>query len=318
MSRSEFERIARLAACFGEPAPPDVGIGDDAAVLHPAGPVLATVDAAVEGRHFRRDLCDLEGVSERAIEAAMSDIAAMGGSVRGRGCGLLLAWALPGSLGDDDLDALARGAQRAASRAGAVIVGGNLTAGLELSLTTTVLGASRGRVVGRSGARVGDVVVVSGPMGAAALGLRALLAGRGGEAEFASFVARWRHPRARLDLADEVARVASAAIDVSDGLAQDAGHVAKASGVGIALRATAIPTLPGAAEAAARLGADAAHLGLTGGEDYELLATGARGSFGAAWVEVGEVVAGEGVRVITADGDEEAVPAGSWDHFIGR
>lgn len=313
MARTEFDRIARLAECFGAPPPPHVGIGDDAAVIHPAGPVVATVDAAVEGVHFRLDLAPLEAVSGRAVEAAASDVAAMGGSLDDAGCGLLLAWTLPPWVDDDDLDALARGARGAADRLGTFILGGNLTAGPALTLTTTVLGRAGTRVLSRHGARPGDAVAVSGAVGAAALGLRALLTGRGGEPAFAHFVERWRSPHARLDAGAAAVMFATAAIDLSDGLAQDAGHVARASRCAIVLDASVLPMLPDQRERAEALGGDAVELALTGGEDYELLVTGPEGSFGPEWKVIGRVMEGSGEVRIEGAGD---VGGGSgWDHF---
>ncbi|MFO0646395.1 MAG: thiamine-phosphate kinase [Polyangiales bacterium] len=314
MAHGEFERIERLRAIFGEPAAPDVGIGDDAAILNPAGPVIATVDAAVEGVHFRRDLLSLSDASSRAIEAAASDVAAMGGDLCGRGCGLLLAWTLPRSLSDEDFDALLVGARRAADRLSTHIVGGNLASSETLSLTTTALGRCLGAPIARNGARPGDVIAVSGPIGAAALGLRALLSGRGDDPEFAPFIARWRAPRARVDIARDVALHATAAIDISDGLAQDAGHLARASRCGLLLFPEQIPMLEGQRSAAVKLGLEAQASALHGGEDYEVLATGPRARFGAAWTTIGEVIDGAGVFV-REGGVRRVVEGRGWDHF---
>jgi thiamine-monophosphate kinase len=310
----EFERVERLASVFGDARAPDLGIGDDAAVLHPAGAVIATVDAAVEGVHFRRDLLPLEDVSSRAIEAAASDVAAMGGDLAGVGCGLLLAWTLPRDLSEEDFDALVAGARRAADRLSTRVVGGNLASSPTITLTTTALGRCAGRVVARGGARPGDVIAVSGPLGAAAIGLRALLSGRGDAPAFAPFVARWRAPRARVDLASEIARHASAAIDLSDGLAQDAGHVAKASRCALVLHAELIPTLDGQGAVARSLGHDALELALRGGEDYEVLATGPREGFGDPWSVIGEVIEGAGV-LVSRGGVTRPVEGAGWDHF---
>jgi thiamine-monophosphate kinase len=318
MPQREFERIERLKSWFGPTIAPDVGIGDDAAVLHPDGPVVVTVDAAVEEVHFRRDLISWSDVSARAIEAAVSDIAAMGASLRGVGCGLLLAWTLPHDFDDASFDALCEGAQRAAKRVGAVIVGGNLTRAAAVTLTTTAIGRARGVPLTRAGARIGDVVALSGPVGAAAIGLRALLLGRGEEQVFAPFVHRWRHPHARLDVGKTLVAKAHAVIDLSDGLVQDAAHVARASGCAIHVTARAIPRLDDHERVAALLGEDARTLLLNGGEDYELLATGPREAFDESWTLVGSVEAGEGVY-----SDDEPTrrldgPECGWDHFSAR
>lgn len=308
---SEFARIALLREIFGALPPPSLGIGDDAAVLHDPRPLVATVDASVEGVHFRRDLLTLEEASARACEAAMSDVAAMGATLSGPGCGLLLAWTLPVSLSDGEVRSLAVGAARAATRAGTRVVGGNLAGGAQLTLTTTVLGRCDGPPLRRDGARPGDVLAVSGAIGLAAIGLRALLDARD-PSRFASAIARWRAPTARLAQGEAVRRLATACIDVSDGLAQDAGHLASASGVALvldlpALRALIPPEVAGGVEAVD----DAI---TAGGEDYELLAAGPREAFDDAWTVVGEVREGAGVH--RRDGARiSPLPARGWDHF---
>lgn len=310
---AEFDRIARLRQIFGAPPPPALGIGDDAAVLPGDGAVVATVDVSVEGVHFRRDLGDLDDLAARAVEAAMSDVAAMGAVLDARG-GLLLAWTLPPTLSDEDFDALARGAQRAAARAGTHIVGGNLSSAPVLTLTTTVLARAGDRTLRRDGARPGDAIAVTGTPGAAALGLRALMRGAHAPCD-AWCVDAWRRPHARLDEGRDIARLAHAAIDLSDGLAQDAGHVATASGCALVFDASTL-TPAALVDAAMRLGLDAMSLCLYGGEDYELLATGPREAFDARWRVIGSVRSGAGVWLRGGDGAERAVDATrGWDHF---
>lgn len=315
---SEFQRIARLTARFGAPPWPDLGIGDDAAVLHPRGALVATVDASVEDVHFRRSFAPLDVLCARALEVAASDVAAMGATFGGLGSGFLLSWSLPPSLDDDAFDALLEGARRAATRLGAPILGGNLTAGTVLALHTTALGILRGRSVRRRGASPGDTVYLSGPCGAASLGLRALLAQRERETLLAPFAARWCTPRARIDLADELSAQCTAAIDVSDGLLQDAGHLARASGVAIVLEPDRFPMLEGQPDAARHLGCDVFELALTGGEDYELLVTAREPLPASRWTAVGTVIPGEGVWVRQPDGKLVAYASGGWDHFAGR
>lgn len=313
MSRSEFDRIARLTARFGAPPPPDLGIGDDAAVIHPRGALVATVDAAVEGVHFLRSFASMDVLSARAVEAAASDVAAMGASFGGGG--LLLSWSLPPWVDDDVFDALTDGAQRAAVRLGARVLGGNLTSGAALALHTTALASPLGEPVTRSGATPGDRVYVSGPIGAAAVGLRALLAGREAEPALTPFVDRWRRPRARVDRAPEVSSRCSAAIDVSDGLAQDALHLARASGAAIELAVHRLPVLPAQAVAAAALGFDALALAVSGGEDYELLVTSSEPLPVDRWIEIGSVIEGEGLWTCDEGGGRVRWVGGGWDHF---
>jgi thiamine-monophosphate kinase len=292
-----------LREVFGALPPPDLGVGDDAAVLHDPRPLVVTVDAAVEGVHFRRNLLGFEDASTRACEAAMSDVAAMGATLDGAGCGLLLAWTLPTDLDDGDLLALARGAERAARRAGTRVVGGNLSAGPALSLTTTVLGRCDGPPLRRDTARPGHVVAVSGPIGLAARGLRALLAG---ETAAGVAVQAWRSPRARLDLGAQLPGAATACIDVSDGLALDAARLAEASGVRLDLDLAALRALVSTDVCDDDI--------LHGGEDYELLATGPAGAFLTGWHRIGLVCAGEGVWV-GAGGDAQRLSPRGWDHF---
>ncbi|MEZ4390049.1 MAG: thiamine-phosphate kinase [Polyangiales bacterium] len=308
MSRSsERERLALLRALFGAAEAPSLGVGDDAAVLVDPRPLVATVDAAVEGVHFRRDLLTLEDASARACEAAMSDIAAMGASLDGPGCGLLLSWTLPPALSDEDFLLLARGALRAARRVGTRVVGGNLSAGVELSLSTTVLGRAAHAPLLRGGARAGDRVAISGPVGAAALGLRALLRGDP-DPRWREAVDRWRHPLARVDLSAVLSGRATACIDVSDGLALDAARLAEASGARVVFDRDALRLHP---YATADEALDAT---LHGGEDYELLATGPASAFDARWTLVGEVLEGAGVYLRDASRLTEVSPQG-WDHF---
>jgi thiamine-monophosphate kinase len=140
----------------------------------------------------------------------------------------------------------------------------------------------------------------------------------GGEPAFERYVRAWRSPRARLADGAAIAAFASAAIDVSDGLAQDAGHLARASGVGLVIDVERIPMLDDQRACAERLGADATQLALTGGEDYELCFTArdvpAAPSGSAGWTVIGEVVEGSGVRVRDASGTRPFEGAG-WDHF---
>lgn len=268
----EFATIRRLAALFGAGRAPGIltGIGDDAAVLEaPAGERLVfTIDEQVEGVHFTRAFVGWIDLGWRSFMAAASDVAAMGAAPW---CALS-ALSLPEGVTDADVDAVARGQQDAAERIGASIVGGNVTRGEAVTVTTAVLGTTE-RAVLRRGARAGDGIWVAGPLGLAGAGFAALRRGLTG-ADVEPAIAAWRRPIARH--ADAAAlSAAHAAIDVSDGLAQDVGHVASASGVRAvldeaALRAHAEAT--GLAAAARRLGCDPLELVLSGGEDYALVA----------------------------------------------
>ena len=306
----EFERIARLKELFGPLDAPDLGIGDDCAVLHDPRPLVVTVDSAVEGVHFDRRWISPPDLAARAVEAAVSDLAAMGAVPRD----LLLAWTLPRESPDSLVTDLARGVLRVTRRLGMRVIGGNLSAAPVLSLTTTALGREDGPSLRRDGARVGDVLAVTGHPGAAAVGLRALMAGRGDDGAFAEFVELWRAPKARIDEGRSLVARAHSAIDLSDGLAQDASHVAEASGCALLIDADRLPWRRGQREAAIALGLDPTKLALHGGEDYELLASGPADAFDARWTLIGEVLPGAGVLLRHAGTTAPLRPVG-WDHF---
>jgi thiamine-monophosphate kinase len=317
---TELARVAALAERFA--APPDASIeraiGDDAAVLRPAARADATrlvwtIDAQVEGVHFRSDLATWRDVGWRSFMAAASDLAAMGAAPW---CALS-SLVLPRTFGDEALDELAAGQAEAAGVVGAPIVGGNLSRGREFSASTTLLGAAAGRVLERT-ARTGDGIWVSGPIGAAAAGLAWLE--RGFDAslpEAAACVLAWRRPRARIDEGLRLAAASSThgAIDVSDGLARDVAHLARGAGLRAVLSAPQIlaHVEPALGAVAVRLGASPLDLALYGGEDYALVAASAAPIDGL--VHVGRFEAGEGVALEGAGGVVSAIDPGGFDHF---
>jgi thiamine-monophosphate kinase len=272
----EFDRIARLAKRFGLPPQPAIGIGDDCALVPPIDRWTAwKVDASVEGVHFDRSFVSLEDAAARAVEAAMSDLAAAGAtpawSERG-GCGLLVAFTLPAALTEPEFDSLVEGVAKSAERVGAVVLGGNLAGGPVLSVTTTAIGRIESRGMRRHGARPGDGVYLTGVVGAAGLGLRALQC-NASDARFEPFRSRWRSPRARIAEGLFIAQFAHATVDLSDGLAADVGHIAIASSCGVVLDIASLPMLADQRECAKALGSDAVELALHAGEDYEICFT---------------------------------------------
>ena len=236
------------------------GRRDDAALLDLPGapPLLASVDSVVEGVHVDLSLCSPGDAGWKALMGALSDLAAMGASP----LAALVALCVPGGSGEG---ALALGVMEGVAEASAAtrcpVVGGDLSGGGELVVAVTVLGTVEEggpAPVGRSGARPGDVVLVTGPCGGSAAGLRELRAGNGSGSPHA--VAAYRRPVARLrEGASARSGGAHAMIDVSDGLALDLHRLADASGVGFEL--AAVPVADGATEDEA----------LGGGEDYELI-----------------------------------------------
>ena len=249
---AEFDAIRSLLAIWGERA---VGIGDDAAVIDvPMGELMVvSTDASVENVHFRRDWMSPEEIGARATAAALSDLAAMAATPRG----LLVALGLPAGW-RAALPRLASGVGAAAAAAECSIVGGNMSAASELSLTITVIGSAI-RPLSRAGAREGDIIYVTGRLGGSGAALRAFQAGATPRAEFR---ARFVGPVPRITEARWLEeRGARAAIDISDGLVADAAHVARASGVTIALDERDVPCIAGVASGDA----------LVSGEEYELL-----------------------------------------------
>lgn len=305
----EFARIDRIARILdGDGARADVlvGIGDDAAVLAPiAERTVLTVDAAVEDVHFRRAWMSFEDIGFRATVAAASDVLAMGA----RPTVAVAAWTIPASLREEDIDAIARGQRAAADALGLAIVGGNLSSGPVLSITTTVLGAAAAPV-GRAGARAGDRLLLAGAVGEAALGLAALSQGRPEVAPRA--VSAFRRPPVLREASTHLARVAHAAVDVSDGLAQDVGHLAKASGLRAVIDLAAVRARrhPDSDAAARALGVDVERLELAGGEDYALIAAVSHGAAPPPGFDViGHLEEGQGVE-IAVDGQRRAPEPG--------
>jgi thiamine-monophosphate kinase len=248
----EFDAIRQMVARWGDHA---LGIGDDAAVTElPRGDVLvASVDSAVEDVHFRRGWLTAWEVGYRAAAAALSDLAAMAASP----VGMLVAVAIPDGW-RPDLLSIAEGIGEVAARWAAPILGGNITRARELSITTTVLGSAYG-VLTRDAVRPGDRIYVTGRLGGSGATLRALLANAEPNARHREKFAR---PEPRITEARWLAGAgATAAIDVSDGLIADLGHLAAASGVRIELDLDHIPVTDGVPPK------DAA----ASGEEYELV-----------------------------------------------
>lgn len=255
---AEFDAIRQMLERWGSRA---VGIGDDAAVVRVArgDALIVSVDTAVEGRHFRPEWLAPREIGYRAVAAALSDLAAMGA----RPVGILIAIVAPENW-RDRLVELADGIGDMVDLARTNIRGGNLSDGGELSITTTVLGESFAPLA-RRGATVGDRVYVTGRLGGPAAALARLYAGNPAGA----YRDRYARPVPRLAESLWLANAgASAAIDVSDGLLADVGHLAAASNVGIELDAGCVPLFrAGDSEV---VDVDNA---LHGGDEYELVVT---------------------------------------------
>jgi len=300
----EFDAIRTMLQVWGAQA---TGIGDDAAVLSlPEGESLvASTDASFEHVHFERGWLTPREIGARAAAAALSDLAAMAATP----AGLLLALGVPPAW-RNELDALAEGVGEIAAAAMCPIIGGNVSRAAELSLTVTVLGTSP-RPLERSGARAGDTLYVTGTLGGPGGARDALLRGATPrDIDRARFAA----PRPRIAegrwLAEQGAR---AAIDLSDGLVADAGHLAAASDVCVLLDLGSLPCVDGIAPESAA----------SSGEEYELLVAFPadappdtrefRTLFDIPLTAVGHVTSGRGVS-LEARGERVDPPRGH-DHL---
>jgi len=291
----EFELLARIRERLPRPGPRiRLRSGDDAAIAVPGGATATSVDALVDGVHFRREWSGLEQIGAKALAVALSDLAAMGAEP-GEAYVVL---GVPSDLDEDGCMELLDGMARVATETGTTLAGGDVTRAPVLTLAVTVVGHAPApeRFVTRAGARPGDALVVTGELGGAAAGLLSLEANE----ERSEWIARQLEPRARLEAGRALADAdATAMIDLSDGLGGDAGHIAQASGIGLRIDATTLPLADGIADLA---------MAVSGGEDYELLATlppeqleaatiAVEKQSGVALTRIGEVVAGEGVEI---------------------
>ena len=313
----EFDLIARLvelAEDLGSNAAERgdivIGSGDDAAVTLPGGATATSVDAMVDGIHFRRGTAPLSVIGRKALTAALSDLAAMG-AAPGEA---YVQLAIPADLDEAGALELGRGLAAAAAEYGVAVAGGDVVRSPVLALAITVVGhaPSPAEMVARAGARAGDEVVVTGELGGAAAGLVLLDRPELGDAVAPdrrdSLRARHLEPSPRLAAGMALARNgATAMIDLSDGLGADAAHVAAASGVRLAIELERVPVQAGVDEIASAADVDRWDLVAAGGEDYELLATlpaerlseaaAAVAESGTTLTTIGEVTDGEGVTL---------------------
>jgi thiamine-monophosphate kinase len=321
----EFELIARLCAPL-RPGPRTIlGPGDDCAVLSKSRTsILFTVDSMVEGVHFDLRWIPLEALGARALTVNLSDIAAMGGTPTASVVNL----AVRDGISTQMLEQIYAGLRAASRSADTDIVGGNITRARQLSITIAMLGETGRGVMRRDAARVGDDIFVTGTIGDAALGWR-LLAGKlkpriveKNRAAKKFLVDRFIRPEARLGAGQRLAalRPAPAAIDISDGLLQDLGHIMERSGVGAEIEASRIPISPAYRAIA---GNDLTYA-LNGGEDYELLFCVRPGhsesqlsrQLGVDVTRIGKVVSGKRLKLVGADASKVKTPG--WDQLRSR
>jgi thiamine-monophosphate kinase len=309
---SEFDLLARVRERLPPPGPRTrVGSGDDAAVTVPGGATATSVDALIDGVHFRRERASLAQIGAKALATALSDLAAMGAEP-GEAYVVL---GVPPDLDEDGCLALLDGLIEVGVATGTTLAGGDVARAPNLTLAITVVGHATEpeALVTRSGGRAGDVLVLTGELGGAAAGLL-LLEGKGEVTGLdpdreAALITRQLEPQPLLAAGRALAATgATAMIDLSDGLVGDAGHLAEASGLAARIDGGALPVAPGVAEVAAANGRDPLELAASGGEDYELLAALPPDRVGRAveavegLTPVGDLLAGEGVEVRRPDG----------------
>ena len=333
-ARAEFRLIEEFRKRFGRVGPRVVqGIGDDTAVVRPpsGSDLLVTSDLLIEGIHFRLHTAAPADIGYRAAVANLSDIAAMGGVP----AYILVTVAIPPNITPRSIMRLYRGLMEACRPHGVQLIGGDTSAsvhGLFLSITVTGY-VPRGRALTRAGARVGDLIYVTGTLGDSLAGLQLLENGRGTEklsSRARTFlISRHRRPSARLTAGRTLIRhgLATAAIDVSDGLSGDLSHICAQSKVGAEIVATSLPLSPACRAYAAARKIEGASLALQGGEDYELLFTvppsvraraerlGRRAD--PPWTCIGVIKPDSfGLRLRHPDGSVHPLPATSYEHRL--
>lgn len=321
----EFELIARYFAPLAAAAPEALGLLDDAAVMTPRSghELVVTTDALVAGVHFLpNDPPDL--IARKALRVNLSDLAAKGALPRW----YLLDAVFPIDLKEDWIAAFARGLRQDQDEFGIHLIGGDTasTPG-PLTLAITAMGeVPAGKMLRRSTARAGDDIYVSGTVGDAALGL---LACQGklshlSESDRASLIARYRLPLPRVMLGPKLVGLATASLDVSDGVVADLGHICETSHLAATIEEASVP-LSGAARTAIAHAPDLIDRILAGGDDYEILFTAppqARpkladlaGNLGLSLTRIGRMAAGEGVQIRAENGHLRRLAAGGWSHF---
>jgi thiamine-monophosphate kinase len=304
------------APCAQATAGVALGIGDDCALLQlAAGEQLAiSTDTLVAGVHFP-DPCDAYLLGQRCLAVAASDLAAMGATP----LGFTLALSLP-AASPDWLQGFAAGLNKMAQDCALALIGGDTTRG-PLSVTVTVFGRLPvGQALLRSGAQVGDLLCVGGSLGDAAGALPLVLGQRQVAAELAApLLARYWSPQPQLALGQALRGKATAALDISDGLLADCGHIAKASAVALQIELERLPLSPALLALLDKPAAQ--HCALSGGDDYRLAFTlpaqhlPALQAAGWSLVRIGQVVAGSGVQLLDAQGETVQPRACGYQHF---
>jgi thiamine-monophosphate kinase len=304
-----IQRVRRAAGRWG--GRPERGIGDDCAALTiPRGhEALVTTDFSLEGVHFRRDWHPPDSVGHRCLARGLSDIAAMGGIPHAA----FLSLALPAELKQDWVDRFVAGLLKLATRFSVRLAGGDTAQSPDGILADIVVLGSvpAGQAILRSGARVGDSVYVTGLLGSAAADLSRL---RNGENLRPKSHPKHFYPEPRVAVGQFLRekKLASAMIDISDGLSTDLGHICEESRTGAIVYAESLPALPVK---------DGLSFALHGGDDYELLFTASskrrfpKQIADVPVTRVGEITRGRQIKLATANGKIEILKPAGWEHF---
>jgi thiamine-monophosphate kinase len=315
----ERRLIARIRRVFGGPAPGGgLGIGDDAAVVRGPRRLLLTTDLLVEDYDFRKRLTPPRLLGRKSLNVNLSDVAAMGG----RPLHAVVGMALPGGMELKWLSEFLAGFREAAEEGGVALVGGDFSGARKVMISVTVTGSAPA-FVPRSGARPGDRIFVSGTLGDAAEGLRLLDRGLrpGRDADADRLLKAFLDPKPRLELGALLARrkLASAMIDISDGLSVDLAHICEESGAGAEVELEKIPI----SKALRRFRKNALAAALDGGEDFELLFTVRPRNvprvlrlaprFGLT--EIGRIMAGRKLVTLDSSGRKKPLKVRGWEHF---
>jgi thiamine-monophosphate kinase len=322
----EFGLIERLRRKLPAGRGVRIGIGDDAAWLeNSSGSSLVTADMLIEGVHFNLEWTSFYDLGIKSLAVNLSDIAAMGGTP----AYAIVSLGIPTRLDSSDIESFYGGLNAVAKENRVSVVGGDMSIAESFIVSVCVIGHPPPRPVRRDGASIGDDIYVTGTLGDSALGLALLRRRRSGfvSKAAASLLARHRRPTPRLAAGALLAaqELATAMIDVSDGLLQDLGHICQASGTGAVIYKDRVPRSDAFRSAAER---DKTRLAMTGGEDYELLfcsrpcnrAAIAKLSkrAGVSITHIGVCVPGRRVKVLDSSGKQVSIGDGGHDHFKKR
>jgi len=303
-----------------------IGIGDDASAWHGSTSTqLATTDSLIQDVHFSLNITSWEDLGWKSIAVNLSDIAAMGGLPKYA----LVSLALPGYTEVEDVTTLYKGMIELAQKFGVAIVGGNISSAPLITINITILGNTNDqgkRILTRSTARPGDKIAVTGYLGTAAAGMRMLTRKLKLDPKATTCLRQaFLRPSPRITEGQLLAEQGvKTAIDISDGLMQDLGHICKASQAGARIEIDRVPVLP---EVKANFGDSAIELALSGGEDYELLFTGSaevidrvKKTASCPVSVIGEITADKigGVTLVNKQGKPVNPGKAGWEHFTSR